>query len=330
MERLEIERTADRLLEVIRKKPESPFPLAQLSKRLKLELPIIHSAIDVLAEWDYKLRKRRDTVTFVSAPDHLTETEISHGLKTEFIGRKIFAYNSVKSTNDLAAQMAENGVPEGTIVVADQQTKGRGRLGRSWYSPPGTGIYVSIILKPKFKPEMAPAVSIMTAIALADTMSAYCPGNVRIKWPNDVLIGGRKVAGILTELSAEREKIHHIVIGVGINVNQTAGDFPDEIRSLATSVRRSVKRKVRRVKLLQTFLSNFEKEYVKYRKHRLKKSHAKVRRYSSLIGCHVTLRTGQHETHGMALDIDDRGYLVLDVDGKKTLVSAGEVTIVKK
>jgi len=330
MDRLEIEQLADRLLPVIRKKPGTFIQIEALARRLKTDVTSAQSAIETLASWDYKLKRRGDSVAFVEAPDTLTATEIAFGLKTKSIGRHIFAFKAVKSTNDLAAEMAESGQPEGTIVVADQQTKGRGRLGRQWHSPEGTGIYLSIILKPDFVTEMAPAVSIMTAVALADTLVKYNPGEVRIKWPNDVLIGGRKVAGILTELSAEREKINYIIIGVGINVNQAVGDFPEELRQLATSLRRSLKKKVRRVRLIQGFLVNFEKEYARYKRYRLKKSHFKVRKYSSLIGHEITLRSGKQEETGMAVDIDMDGRLVLERDGVKSLVNAGEVTVVKR
>lgn len=330
MGRLEIEQLADRLLPVLRKKPGAFTDYDSLAQKLKADKPSVQEAIETLASWDYKLKKRGEAVAFIEAPDVLTATEIAYGLKTKSIARNIFAYKAVKSTNDLAAEMAEGGQPEGTIVVADQQTKGRGRLGRRWYSPEGTGIYLSIVLKPEFPTEMAPAVSVLTAVALADTLVKYNPDDVRIKWPNDVLIGGRKVAGILTELAAEREKINHIIIGVGINVNQAAGDFPEEIRHLATSVRRSVKKKVRRVDLLQSFLANFEKEYAGYKRSGLKKSHAKIRKYSSLIGHEITIRSGRHEETGRAVDIDVDGRLVLERDGVKSLINAGEVTVAKR
>ena len=330
MGRLENEQLADRLLPIIRKKPGASIELEALARKLKADVDSVQSAVETLASWDYKIKKRANSVTFVEAPDTLTATEIAFGLKTKSIGRNIYAYKAVKSTNDLAAEMAESDQPEGTIVVADQQTKGRGRLGRQWHSPEGTGIYLSIILRPDFPTERAPAVSIMTAIALADTLVKYNPGEVRIKWPNDVLIGGRKVAGILTELSAEREKINHIIIGVGINVNQAVGDFPEEIRQTATSLRRSLKKKVRRVDLLQAFLVSFEKEYAGYKRYRLKKSHAKLRKYSSLIGHEITLSSGKHEETGKAVDIDIDGRLVLERDGEKSLINAGEVTVVKR
>jgi BirA family biotin operon repressor/biotin-[acetyl-CoA-carboxylase] ligase len=330
MDRPETEQLAERLLELIRKRPEHRFSFVELAGLLKVESVAISGAVQVLADWDYVLRRRRDTVTFVAPADALTATELGYKLSTKVIGRTILAYGSVKSTNDIAAQMAVNGAEDGTVVTADEQVKGRGRLGRVWYSPPGTGAYISTVLRPDFPPEQAPATSIMTAVALADALSEFCGPDVKIKWPNDVLIGGRKIAGILTELSADRGKINHIIVGVGININQTARDFPEEIKPLATSVRRVLKRKVRRVEIVQSFLRHLDREYAAYQVDRLKKSHERIRKYSSLIGRIITIRVGRHDTTGLVTDIDVNGCLVMDVDGESRAVTAGEVTVVKR
>ncbi|RME19205.1 MAG: biotin--[acetyl-CoA-carboxylase] ligase [Candidatus Zixiibacteriota bacterium] len=321
---------ADALLAVIRRKPGTPFETDKLARKLKVTTDELNAAVLQLADWDYRLRhSRRRGVTFVDAPDYLTATEIGWGLKTERIGNVIHAFKTVKSTNDLAMQLAESGAPEGTIVTAEQQTRGRGRLGRSWHSPPGTGIYVSIILRPRFKPERAPGLSIMTALALAEVINRYCPGETHIKWPNDLLLGNRKAAGILTELSADRGRIHHVIVGVGINVNQGVGHFPEGLRDTATSLRRFLKRKVRRVELLQRFLRRFEREYAEYRRHGLRKAQARLKRYSSLLGSEVVVRSGPSTIAGTAADIDRDGRLILLTPDSRRAISAGEVTVVK-
>jgi BirA family biotin operon repressor/biotin-[acetyl-CoA-carboxylase] ligase len=322
---------AESLLAIIRKKPGVMYPFDKLSRELKADHATLIRGIKLLADWEYRVRVRaRAGVTFVSAPDQLTAVEISHGLRAHTIGRHILAYRSVQSTNDIAATQAEHGATEGTIVVADQQTKGRGRLGRTWFSPPGTGIYLSIILKPKFPPEDAPGLSLMAALALAETLESFCPKGVKIKWPNDVLLGGRKVAGILTELSAEKDKISHVIVGVGINVNHGIGHFPDELKDTATSMRRYLKHKVSRVALLQKFLLQFEREYHHYRKNRLANGHRRLRQYSSLLGQEVTVQSAHHRISGIAHDIDDRGRLILQSGGKLLPITAGEVTVVKQ
>jgi len=321
---------AETILAVIRKKPGEYIQSGTLMKRFSLEKATLDDAVALLASWDYKIRLRKGNgICFVSAPDSLTDIEIQHHLKSKTIGRVVHAYNSIKSTNDLAAQMAESDVPEGTLVVSETQTKGRGRLGRTWYSPPGTGIYLSIILRPKFPPETAPGLSVMTALALVETINGYCPDETFLKWPNDVLIGRRKTAGILTELSADRGKINHVIVGVGINVNQGVGHFPDEISAIATSIRRATKRKVRRITLLADFLKRFEKEYAAYRKDGLKKACPRLKKYSSLLGETVTVRSGRTRTSGLATDIDSHGRLILENKSGSVTISAGEVTIVK-
>ena len=238
MNRTELERQADDLLLKIRRRPGTYFKIDNLAKNLKIDKTELLVLLAQIKEWGYKIRYQPDTLAFIKAPDFLTATEIGYNLKTKIIGRNISAFRSVKSTNDLAAELAENGASEGVIVTAEEQTKGRGRLGRAWHSPAGAGIYVSIILKPRINPDKAPGISIMTAVALADAVKKFCPGEVRIKWPNDILINGRKTAGILTELSAEKNKINHIVVGVGNERQSSVGGFPrgfERYRHLTTA-----------------------------------------------------------------------------------------------
>lgn len=321
---------AESLLQVIRKHPGQTHTFATLERKLSLTTDQAVAGARQLALWDYRIGLRLSKgITFFSAPDQLTATEISFGLTTKQIGRHILAYRTVQSTNDLAVAQAEHGAPEGTIVVADQQTKGRGRLGRTWFSPPGTGIYVSIVVRPKFAPELAPGLSLMTALALARTLEKTCPGAVAIKWPNDVLLGGKKVAGILTELSAEKDKIGHVVVGVGINVNHGVGHFPDDLKQTATSMRRFLKHKVSRVELLRHFLAQFEREYAHYQKYQLAKSHKQLRKYSSLLGREITVVAGRHRITGIAHDIDSHGRLILRSGSELLPITAGEVTVEK-
>lgn len=331
MNRAELEQVADDLVACIRKNPGEYFDWGRLGAQLSLERDQLEAVLEVAASWDYKIKVRKKLgVAFIAPPDSLTATEISHQLPTRWLGKNLFCYRSVKSTNDIAAEMAERGAIEGTVVTAEQQTKGRGRLGRHWHSPTGTGIYLSVVFKPRLRPDNAPGISIAAAVALADTLDVYLPNDVRIKWPNDVLIRGRKIAGILTELSAEGSRINHVIVGVGINVNQRAGEFPEEIKSIATSLRREVKRKVDRVEFLHQFLKKLERQYESYLVHRLQKSLTKLRRYSSLIGHEITIRAGKSQTTGVARDIDADGCLILETAQGTVSIIAGEVTIVKK
>ncbi|GBC77938.1 Bifunctional ligase/repressor BirA [bacterium HR08] len=148
----------------------------------------------------------------------------------------VYRYDSVTSTNDVARELAEAGAEEGTTVVAAEQTAGRGRYARRWHSPKGEGLYHSIILRPPVPPSRAPVLSLIAAVALAETLREEYGVAADIKWPNDVMIGGRKVAGILMELEADEDRVRYIILGVGVNINQVS--FPEEIADVATSVRR--------------------------------------------------------------------------------------------
>jgi BirA family biotin operon repressor/biotin-[acetyl-CoA-carboxylase] ligase len=321
----------DRLISLLRRRPGQYFDWAKLMSKLQVKRTSVVAALSRADDWEYKLRiNRTKGVKFVAPPDLLTAAEILHSLKTRQLGHVVHAYRSVKSTNDLAAKLAEDGTPGGVIVTAEEQTKGRGRLGRDWFSPPKTGIYVSIILRPAFPPEDAPGLSVMTAVALADTLAKWRPGLVQIKWPNDLWINGRKAAGILTELSAERNRINHVIVGVGINVNHRAGDFPPELRASATSLRRELHRKADRLDILRLFLLYFEKEYAVYSRYRLKKSLPRVRKYSALMGREVTLQSGHTRLSGIVKDFDGNGALILQTATGLEIVTAGEVTVVKQ
>jgi BirA family transcriptional regulator, biotin operon repressor / biotin---[acetyl-CoA-carboxylase] ligase len=330
MNHLDLESLAERTLSVIRC-AASPQSVLSLSKKTGAEEAHIRTALEILHDWGYKIRRTpHGKVAFVSAPDLLSSTEISYHLTSRTMGAVVKSFRTTKSTNDIASQLADDGAPEGTIVTADEQTKGRGRLGRTWHSPAGMGIYASIVLRPAFKPEEAPAVSLMTALALVDSITELGVHDVKIKWPNDILIGGKKVAGILTELSADRGRINHLVVGVGINVNHRSDDFPDDIRAFATSLRRVLKHKVSRVGLLARFLALLEKEYMLYSKDRLRKSHKRLVAYSSLIGQSVAVQAGRTVISGIARDIDATGALVLQTANGAVTVNAGEVTVVKR
>jgi len=324
------ETPADRLLARIRRRPKHPYDAGRLVRSLDLTEAALVAAVDELRSWGYSVASEGKRIRFVGAPDVLSPTEIAFHLKSKRIGAVVHAYQAVKSTNDLAMQLARDGLPEGTIVVAEQQTKGRGRHQRAWYSPLGTGVYVSIILRPAFAPEQAPGLSLMTALALAETIEPLCPGRVQIKWPNDVLISGRKTAGILTELTAERDTIEHVVVGVGINVNQRREDFPAELLAGATSVRLAARRKQSRIAILTEFLRRFEREYARYGRRGLRSARPKLRAYSSLIGQTVGLALGPHEIRARVHDIGSDGALVIETSDGLTAVTSGEVQILKR
>ena len=329
MNKIELQTLADEILFCIRKKPRKIFEIPKLANKFGAEIDDIIRATKVLKGWGYGVRLNKNELTFLCPTDTLSSTEILYYLKTKIIGKVMLSFQSLKSTNDLASQMAAGYADEGVVVTSEKQTLGKGRFGRSWYSPEKVGAYISIIITPKIPLEKAPGLSIMTALAAAETFEKYCPGKVKIKWPNDILIGNRKVAGVLTELYTKSNKIDYVVVGIGININQKQKDFPQTIRKLATSLRQISGKKINRAKLTAEFLQHFEKEYKSYPKSQLGGSLKRIRAYSSLLGQTIILKTGDKSLTGQAIDINKTGALIVEVDGEKVTVSGGEVTVVK-
>ena len=168
-----------------------------------------------------------------SAP--LDVAQVQQGLGTSRFGNPLHYFQEIASTNSHLRELAEAGAPQGTVVVAESQTQGRGRLGRRWESPAFANLYLSILLRPKLAPAHAAQITLIAAVALADVVDTYAPGRAAIKWPNDILIGGKKLAGILTEASCDAERVHYVILGIGVNLNYPVAAMPDEIRQRATS-----------------------------------------------------------------------------------------------
>jgi len=330
MNQAELVTLADDILLVIRKKPKQVFAISTLAKKLKSESLDIYKAAKVLKTWGYGIKLSKTEIIFNHTADTLSATEINFYLKTKIIGQNLVSFHSVKSTNDIASQVAGDYPDESVVITSEKQTLGRGRLGRSWHSPEKVGAYISIIITPKISLEKAPGLSVMTALAAAETFEKYCPGKVKIKWPNDILLGNRKVAGVLTELYTKNNKIDYVVVGIGINVNQKPPDFPQNLRKTATSLRQVVGKKINRAELTAEFLNNFEKEYKKYQKNQLAGSLKRVRLYSSLLGQKITIKAGDKLLTGKAVNIDKTGALIIEMGGKKVIVSGGEVTVIKR
>jgi len=300
-----------------------------LSSSLNLPLHSIYDGIVELRRLGYKIEAEKGKgYKLVSVPDAFIPLEINYNLKTKILGKKIYSYRVLKSTNDLAYRLAEEKAPEGTLIVAEKQTSGKGRLGRKWFSPPDKGIWMSLILRPKIPPAKAPGLSLCAGLALIQAIRDKTRLEADLKWPNDCLLGGEKVAGILLELSAELDKIDFIIIGVGINVNQTQNDFPKNLKGKATSIFLESKDKFSRVELLKSFLERFEKIYLNFKTFGLKFYREEIKKSSSLLGKKVKLLYGKEKLKGVVKDIDENGSLVLETRKGEKTVTAGEVTLI--
>lgn len=263
-----------------------------------------------------------------SPPDLLLPHEITASLKTKWLGHNIIYQHSVKSTNDTAKQAALDNVPHGTIIVAEEQKGGRGRIDRGWFSPLSQGIWFSVILRPPFLPYDAPKFTLLMAVVMAKALERYPGVKTGIKWPNDILYDDRKLVGILTEMNAQMEAINYIVIGVGVNVSVTESMLPDDIKDKATSLDIIKGAKTDRVKLLTEILKVLEDTYDKTVKTGFGAVLDEWRDNSVTLGRDVKVLAPDTQFDGKALDIDDMGALLVEKDdGSVEKVLAGDVSV---
>ena len=257
-----------------------------------------------------------------SSPDRLFSFEVKTGLQTKFIGRKIYYFESLGSTMDTALQFGIKGEAEGTIVLAEAQTKGRGRLGRQWVSPKYKGIYASIILRPKISPQAAPILTLLSAVSICEAIKEVTQIEAQIKWPNDILINNKKLGGILTELNAEMDEVRFVVIGIGLNVNNDKKNLV----SGATSLKEQKKENVNRINLLQELLRKIEANYLLFQTRGAGLIIEKWRDYNITLGKRVKVYAHKEHYEGEAIDIDTDGGLLLRSDsGLTQKVTAGDV-----
>ncbi len=255
---------------------------------------------------------RKKGYRIVKTPEKLTADEIRLGLTTSFIGKNIHYEESVESTQKIALQLASQGVPEGTVVIADEQRSGKGRMNRNWYSPKYTGIWMSLITRPKIPLTKAPQLTLLTAVAIVQAMEEITGTIPEIKWPNDILIDGKKVSGILTELQAEADRIHSIIIGIGINVNQKKEDFPLELQEKASSLFIEKGELIPRAGLIRCIFKHFEKLYLLYLEQGFFPIKLLWESYAISIGKIIKARTLTEVIEGKALGITSEGVLKIE------------------
>ncbi|PWB76785.1 MAG: biotin--[acetyl-CoA-carboxylase] ligase [Candidatus Methylomirabilota bacterium] len=258
----------------------------------------------------------------------LQEAEIRAGLTARRVGTSLHLYQEVESTNDEAAALASRGEADGTIVIAERQRQGRGRMGRRWESPMGLGLYLSVILRPEIPPSAAPGLTFMAAVAGAEAIERATMLPTALKWPNDLIVHGRKVGGILGEMAVEDSRLLYVVLGVGLNVNQTETDFPEELCQIATSLRGEAGHPVDRTVLARSLLESLDGWYERFLSDGLQSILKQVRRRCLTVGRMVTARSGDEEVSGFAVELDALGRLVIrDATGTLHHLTAGDVTL---
>lgn len=301
-----------------------------LSESLKVSRTAVWKQVKTLLAEGYEVESAPKKGYRISATaDLLSPEEVCAGLTTKVFGRQdYFYYREIDSTNNRARVLASEGYPEGTVVVAETQTAGRGRRGRSWYSPAKQGIYVSVILRPVLPLKEISRVSLVTAVAVAATLESELNLQPRIKWPNDVLVDNKKIAGILSEAVTDMDGVEYIVVGIGLNINNKIQDFPTDFRTPATSALAEHDHPDSRIQVLQGLLLHLESYYQQLLAGNFAMTLDKARSLSMVIGQEIRLDTVNGFTVGKAIDIDASGFLlVLDQQGTTHTIMSGEISI---
>lgn len=300
----------------------------RLCEQFQVSRTAVWKVIKQLEKEGYRIEAVRNRgYRILEYPDVLSKEEIESQMQTECFGKRVVYYEETDSTNTRVKQLAEQGEWHGTLVVADRQSAGKGRRGRDWESPKGENIYMSLLLRPKMEPAKAPMLTLVMAYSAALAIREQEGLEAGIKWPNDLVIGTKKICGILTEMSAEIDFINYVVIGVGINVN--VKNFAEELSEKATSLFNEKGKEIRRAVLIAKIMERFEQNYERFlREQNLGFLQEEYNQLLVSRGKEVKVLEPGHEYHAHAIGINDTGeLLVRKEDGEEEAVFAGEVSV---
>lgn len=294
--------------------------ISLLKKESELSSEIDDANINDFAEEIKQIGKRQTR--------YIEACEISEGLNTKYIGKNLYTYNEVGSTNTIAKYLAGNGIENGSVVISEKQNNGRGRSGKSWQSPLG-GIWLSIILNPNVNTSKIPLITLATGVAVAKTLEKIGIENPEIKWPNDILINGKKVCGILTEAVSNLNTIEEVIVGVGIDANLSIADFPHDLQDITTTLKEELKKEIDENIVIKLFLEEFEKIYELYNHGRFEDILNEWRKHSYNIGKIVEVRKPHHKSYdAYVVGITKDGALVVEkADGSLEKVVSGECKV---
>ena len=300
----------------------------QLCEQFQVSRTAVWKVIDQLKKEGYQIEAVRNKgYRLIDSPDVMSKAEIESLMDTKWAGSNVVYYDEIDSTNNRAKEAGDNKAPHGTLFVADMQVAGKGRRGRVWQSPAGSSIYMTILLYPEISPLKAPQLTLVMAIAVAEGIKEVTGLDTKIKWPNDIVVNGRKICGILTEMSTEIDYINHVVIGAGINVNQD--DFPEDIRKTASSLKMELGKQVKRSELIAAIMKSFEKDYEIFVKTEDLSGLQEL--YNSMLvnldrDVKVLEPGNEYEAH--ALGINKTGELIVrTAEGEEKEIYAGEVSV---
>lgn len=300
----------------------------ELCNRFGVSRTAVWKAINQLKEAGYEIEAQQNKgYRLMAAPDLMTEAEIKSLMHTEWVAKEVLYFDTIDSTNTKAQELAEKGYPSGTLVVADKQESGKGRRGRSWVSPSGTGIFMTLMIKPDINPNNASMLTLVAALAVAKAITSVTGEEALIKWPNDIVVNGKKVCGILTEMNAQFDYINHIVVGIGINVHNES--FPEEISQMASSLMiEAGGKRFHRAQIIAETMSYFEQYYDTFLK--TQDLSALVREYDELLvnrNKSVMVLDPKEPFDGKAMGITPKGELIVETWESRKLVSSGEVSV---
>ena len=305
--------TRNKLIELLSNPHENEaFISGQLlSEKLGISRSAIWKHMNELKKDGYDIEGvSRKGYRIISFPDKISENTLKWGLNTEWLGKHIIHKESVASTQKIAHMAALEGAEHGTIIIADEQTAGKGRMNREFHSANQDGIWMSVILRPNILPYDAPQLTLLTATVLAQVIDSYNKVNPQIKWPNDILINGKKISGILTEMQAEQDQVLYVVIGMGINVNQSAKSFPEDIRNHVTSLAIESGEKWSKVKFVRDILETFEEKFNHYLENGFPNVKTTWEKYGFRINEQLEIKTSRETWMGEFLGISEDGALL--------------------
>ena len=315
----------DKVLEALYEKKGEYIHIDNLASQLEIPVAEAREHINSLKNEGYTIKtssneefKLKEDLTL------LLPHKLKDELNTSYIGKEIHYFREVDSTNEVAKKLAREGAPEGTIIIAESQSRGKGRRGKKWVSPLG-GAWLSIILRPDTLPINAPQLTFIAGVAAAKTIKDEYGLDAGIKWPNDVLIDNKKVCGVLTEISTEIDAIDYIVTGIGIDANVDVNLLPPELQETTTSLKSELDHDISRMILVQKFLGNFEAMYDKFNEGNFQVILKKWRQLSKTIGSNVEIRKGTARVRGEAVGVNSKGALILELeDGTLKKIISGE------
>ncbi|MFB3886408.1 MAG: biotin--[acetyl-CoA-carboxylase] ligase [Thermodesulfobacteriota bacterium] len=317
----------DQILLLLREHAPDFLSGEEISRRLGVTRTAVWKRLQRLRALGYEIEaSTRSGYRLIGSPDLLTPLEIKPLLKTNWMGQTIHYFESVDSTNSKAYQLATQGAEEGEVVIAESQKKGRGRLGRHWVSPPFLNLYLSVVLRPQIPPHQASLITLMAAVAAADAIERYSGLVPLIKWPNDILLSGRKVAGLLNEIRSETDRIHFVILGIGVNLNMEEKMFLKELREVATCLKREMGQTISRKAFLLFLLEELERWYTIF----LKEGGDPVLKAwgdrAKIKGKRVKVTSFEETLSGVAVEVDSDGALILEMkDGRRKRIVAGDV-----